>query len=453
MFLRILVIMLVSIPVSAWAQSAKGSFNLNRFDPSERGSEWFLNDSLDLRGHLRPAVGAVFDYGYKPLVIYNDNLTTRSALVEHQLMLNLGVNMVLWERWRIGFNLPIALFQHGEPGLVLGVQYVPPNQAALGDVRFGTDVRLFGVYGGPVQVAIGALLWLPTGRPDLYTGDGTVRLMPRASIAGDIAWFSYSASFGFHFRPKVQSFAVAPVGSELVLKVAFGAHLAQKTIMVGPEISASTVTSNPSGLFSARTATNIEALLGVHWRFVRDFRVGAGVGPGLSRGLGTPEVRALLGIEYVPQPIDKSVIVTEEGEVRERASSVQASPDDRDNDGVANLIDACPDVEGLVTKNPATNGCPDSDGDGFYDNLDYCPFVVGVAQPGKRNGCPLDRDLDGQIDAVDMCPDEPGPESSDRRINGCPDRDGDGIIDRLDRCPAQPGIRWSDPTRDGCPEK
>jgi len=440
--------------MSAWAQSAQGTFNLNRFDPAEKGSEWFTADSLDLRGHVRPAVGVLLDYGYKPLVIYNDDLTTRSALVRHQLMLHAGLSMVFWDRWRVGIDLPIALFQEGQPGLVLGTQYVPPTRAAIGDIRVGTDVRVLGRYGGPVQLALGALLWLPTGQPALYTGDGTVRVMPRATVAGDISWFAYSASFGFHFRPKVQSFAVAPIGSELVLRIAVGVHLANRRIMIGPEFAASTGTANPSGLFSARTATNIEALLGIHWRFLSDWRLAAAVGPGLSRGLGTPEIRAILGFEYVPQLREKeNIIVTEEGTEHERSSSAQVSPDDRDNDGIANGIDACPDSEGMATTNPATNGCPDSDGDGIFDNGDSCPFVAGIAQPGKRNGCPPDKDLDGLIDTVDACPDEPGPNSSDRRIAGCPDRDADGIIDRLDRCPNVPGIRWSDPSRDGCPAK
>ncbi|MEY4514285.1 MAG: hypothetical protein RLZZ450_6407, partial [Pseudomonadota bacterium] len=41
----------------ARAQSVSSGFALDRFEPSERGSEWFSQDSLDLRGHLRPAIG------------------------------------------------------------------------------------------------------------------------------------------------------------------------------------------------------------------------------------------------------------------------------------------------------------------------------------------------------------------------------------------------------------
>ena len=48
----------VSVLLTGEASYAQGQgFALNRFDPAERGSDWFVLDSLDLRGHLRPAVG------------------------------------------------------------------------------------------------------------------------------------------------------------------------------------------------------------------------------------------------------------------------------------------------------------------------------------------------------------------------------------------------------------
>ena len=52
---------------------AEGGFALDRYEPSERGSDWFANESLDLRGNGRLALGAVGDYAYKPLVFYDAN--------------------------------------------------------------------------------------------------------------------------------------------------------------------------------------------------------------------------------------------------------------------------------------------------------------------------------------------------------------------------------------------
>lgn len=88
--------------------------------------------------------------------------------------------------------------------------------------------------------------------------------------------------------------------------------------------------------------------------------------------------------------------------------------------------------------------CPDRDNDGIPDIVDKCPDIPGLEE---EFGCPLyDADGDGIDDSEDECPDEPGT----RENNGCPfiDRDGDGVIDKLDQCPDIIGMV----DLDGCPE-
>ncbi len=130
---------------------------------------------------------------------------------------------------------------------------------------------------------------------------------------------------------------------------------------------------------------------------------------------------------------------------------------DRDHDGVFDDEDACPDVPGIRTPDPKTNGCPrgDRDHDGVFDDEDACPDVPGIRTSDPRtNGCPRgDRDHDGIFDDEDACPDVPGIRTSDPKTNGCPrsDRDNDGIFDDEDACPDVPGVRTNDPKTNGCP--
>jgi len=105
---------------------------------------------------------------------------------------------------------------------------------------------------------------------------------------------------------------------------------------------------------------------------------------------------------------------------------------DRDGDGVADEIDACPDEA-----SPTRDGCPlsdDRDNDGVPDSEDACPDDVGWID---HDGCPTpgDSDGDGVADEDDACPEESGlPE-----VEGCPDRDGDSIPDHEDADPDVPG--------------
>src|SRR5678810_1416914 len=99
--LRCAVVVLGVVLFGERALAAPVGFDVNRLDPSERGSDWFANESLDLRGHVRPAVGLLGDYGYKPLVVYNADGSERAAIVKHQLYAHLGAGLILFDRLRL----------------------------------------------------------------------------------------------------------------------------------------------------------------------------------------------------------------------------------------------------------------------------------------------------------------------------------------------------------------
>ena len=462
----LLVAATVSFASGASAQNTQG-FALNRFDPSERGSEWFVMDTLDLRGHVRPAIGVVGDWGYKPLVLYNGDGSERASIVEHQLFTHLGGSLVLWDRVRAAVNAPIALYQTGDsPARRDGTaRYVSPD-TAFGDLRVSADLRLLGEHGGVFNSAIGVALYLPTGSRDSYTGDGNVRFTPRAAIAGDIDVFSYGARVGFNYRPLTERYEGNPLGSEITIGASAGLRFLDKKLLIGPELYGSTVTNE--GSFFEKKTTPLEWLLGGHYTH-GDFRFGVGMGTGLTRGWGTPVLRTVASIEWVPafdgdgdgdgikdsEDACPTVPGVRTGDPRTNGCPAEAPAfHDRDGDGVQDEVDACPDIPGVRSDDPAKNGCPpDRDGDGVWDPVDACPDVPGIkSDDPAKNGCPPDRDGDGVWDPQDACPDVPGEKSEDPAKNGCPpDRDGDGIVDKDDACPDTPGPADPDPKKNGCP--
>jgi len=143
-------------------------------------------------------------------------------------------------------------------------------------------------------------------------------------------------------------------------------------------------------------------------------------------------------------------------------------PRDRDQDGIADTEDICPDEPGPSS----AQGCPDTDADGIADKTDKCPSVKGVI---KYEGCPVpDTDNDGVNDEMDKCatvfgskdyegcpiPDTDGDGINDDedkcrevpgygRYEGCPipDRDNDGVNDETDQCPDAAGVKENN----GCP--
>jgi OOP family OmpA-OmpF porin len=392
------------VPGSASAQTTASGFAVNHFDASERGSEWFVMDSLDLRGNLRPAVGAVFEQAYRPLVLTDTNGDIKKSIVRDQSFLHLGASLVLWNRLRVAADIPIMTYADGHTGVADGTTYpAPVNSAGIGDVRLGADVRLVGQHGDPFTAAVGVQVSLPTGAQDSYAGDGSTRITPHLLAAGDVGIFTYAAKAGVVVRTYGESYDDGQVGTELDVGAAAGLRLADKKLVVGPEVFAKSVFTD--GAFFSKKATPVEGLLGAHYTFLDCLRGGAGVSTGLSEGYGTPVFRGVVSLEWTPgihkdeppPPPPRPPVAEPVG---------VAPPADRDKDGILDALDACPDVAGVASDDPKKNGCPvdpDRDHDGIPNESDACPDEPGKPNSDpQKNGCPAAFVRDGKIQILEQ---------------------------------------------------
>jgi len=396
----------------ASAQATATGFSLDQFNPSERGSEWFAEDSLDLRGDPSAAVGLVGELAVRPLVIYNPDGSTQSVPVRDQLILHPGASVTLFSRVRLGLDVPVAVYQAGSSGALDGVAYPAVTSGGVGDLRLGADVRLAGSYLDAFSIALGAQVFVPSGNSAQYLGDNSVHaVLPRVLVAGQVGWFAYAAHVGFQYRGLNASVAGTTFGNGLVFGASAGVRAAREKLLVGPELYGSTQVSGSS--FASQT-TPVELLLGAHYLLGADVRVGAGVAPGLTKAYGEPEVRVLASLEWVtpagptPPPPPESAATPPEPAPAPPPSepAPPPPPPDRDRDGIPDAEDACPDVPGVKTDDPKTNGCPpdpDRDRDGIPNEQDACPDAAGPknADPTK-NGCPAAAVVGKQIVIVDQ---------------------------------------------------
>ncbi|MEZ4229418.1 MAG: OmpA family protein [Polyangiaceae bacterium] len=438
-------VLLASLVVANVAPAQDAGFALTQFDPSDRGSNWFALESLDFDGHLQAAIGVVGDWAYKPLVLYNGDGDEVQAVVEHQVFAHVGGSLTLWDDLKLGVNIPLAVVNSGESGTTTNSSFSSKDGATIGDVRVGGDYRLLGKPGDLLRLGLGVGVFLPTGSQERFTGDGSVKIQPRLGIAGDAGQMAYAARLSTNIRTEDQTLDGDTVGTEVGFAASVGVKLVEDKLLLGPEIYGTTGVSDGDAFFAKRT-TPFEVIVGGHYQVAKDWTAGLGVGPGLTRGFGSPQVRVLASIEYRPK-------------VEEEAPP--PAPKDTDGDGIFDDVDACPTVPGVASDDPKKHGCPlpgDRDNDGIIDAEDACPDEPGVkSDDPAKNGCPLpkDRDNDTILDEVDACPDEPGVASDDPAKNGCPppkDTDGDGILDPEDACPDQAGVPSTDPKKHGCPK-
>jgi OOP family OmpA-OmpF porin len=464
-----------SIAPAARAQSVTG-FQADRFNPSERGSEWFALDTLDMRGGIRPAVGVVGEWASGVFRLKNPDGSAGTTVVDQQMYLHAGASLVLADFIRLGVNVPVNVLDTGSTGRsTSGQTYYAPSNPGLGDSRIGVDLRLIGKYASPFTLAVGGQYFIPTGQASDFSGDGVAHGLVRVQAAGESGIFAWALNVGYNIRAQQRFVDGSAYGTALMYGAAVGLRLAERHLLIGPEIYGEANTAN-SGSFFAGGSTPVEALLGLHYTIGEDWRIGGGAGPGITRDLGSPAVRVLLSAEWTPgyhepvkAPPPPVAVADRDGDgipdsedacpdkpgVKTNDPKTNGCPPDKDGDGIPDAEDACPNVPGVKTDNPKTNGCPpDKDGDGIPDAEDACPDVPGVKTDNpKTNGCPPDKDGDGIPDAEDACPDVPGVKTDNPKTNGCPsDRDGDGIPDAEDACPDAPGPKTDDPKTNGCPK-
>jgi OmpA-OmpF porin, OOP family len=426
---------LLGAAARAEAQEAtQEGFALDRFQPAPAGDRMFGVQSPYTAGDPAPHLMILGDYAQDPLVLRTeDGNEDRGTIVGSQLLLHLSASVALWNRITVSGDLPIAL-QSGDGGRAGGAELAKPTGTALGDLRLGLRATLYGGYFDPFQVAVAGYVFLPTGKPEAFSGDGSVRGAPQLVLGGRFDRAVWSLAAGPELRSTV-SYANVEPGTAVQWGAGVGLLLDdERRLQIGPELSGSVTV----GDLQQRT-TNVEGLLGGRYRIADDIEAGLGIGPGFTAGVGTPSFRAVAMVAFSPE--------------------VKPPPKDTDRDGIMDPDDACPDVSGVASKDRAKHGCPppkDTDGDGIVDPLDACPDVAGVADPDpKKNGCPPPKDTDGDgiVDPLDACPDVAGVADPDPKKHGCPppDRDGDKVPDAADACPDLPGLVTTDPATNGCP--
>ena len=398
----------------------------------------------------------VMSYASKPLVL--DTMTAQgmrtSALVERSGLLQLGGAIALLGRLELGAHMPFYA-QSGDAG---STGFQAASGAAIGNLTLHAKARLWRSSGDNViMVGAAASAMLPTASKDQFTGSGDPegRLLVLASFT--------PAALGARLALSVNAGAVLRSKSEFANIVeqsgaAWGLGASVRAIQgvwVTGELFGETMPSAQRTLAAngamgpATTLSRVEGLAGLTIRPDPRWAIGLAIGRGLTDAVGTPELRGVFSLAYVP------------GHAAGPGRTVELPrPDgDADGDGIPDSVDKCPNDPEDKDMFEDTDGCPDPDNDhdGIPDEADKCPLDPEDKDGFQdEDGCPdKDNDGDGIPDAIDKCPNEPEDKDGFQDLDGCPDpdNDGDGIPDVADKCPNEPETINGIQDDDGCPDK
>jgi outer membrane protein OmpA-like peptidoglycan-associated protein len=383
--------------------AAAQSFRLDRFRSAERPDDGFGVRRLSAFGHMRLGALVSGDYAHEPLVIERAGAggSQAASVVDHQLTLKVDLSLGLWDRVIAFAGMDVLSLVRGPKSPIVPVPAA--DGAGVGDLALGARVRILGeasdFFGLGAQVA----LILPTSGSSSYSGEDTVAVRPELIAELRPKHARVSFNLGTLVR-KAQQVLDAQVASELSYGVAVGVPVVKRVELLGELAGAFTYKD-----FASRNSTDVSWLLGGKFVSEQGLYVGVSGGTGLTHGVGSPDGRVVAQLGYLSKVPAKPV-------------PALPPPIDRDQDGLLDRDDGCPEVAEDVDGFEDTDGCPelDNDRDGVLDASDACPDQAEDRDGlDDEDGCPEDDvDGDGVLDAVDACPIVKGPASE----RGCPAR-------------------------------
>ncbi|MFB6263384.1 MAG: OmpA family protein, partial [Bradymonadaceae bacterium] len=352
----------------------------------------------------------------------------------------------LFDRIELGATVPFVSYQQTRsPGLGLG----STASSGLGRSEVYGAVEIVPHERSPVAVAAVVSGLLPASPSHSYLGPSTPGGGSSLRVTGDIGPMRLTADLGATLQSET---AVGSTSIGHRLDAAAGVEYSPDPSWgLGAAFESATRLTAP---LQAPDVSRGELLLGGRYRPLDWLELSGALGRGVVRGVGAPDLRAVVSIAYRRRPQPSGGPCEYQGTSPPSELTPADCPDrDFDGDGVVNSEDKCPETAEDVDGFRDSDGCPDSDNDkdGEADRRDPCPnhpedddgFL-------DQDGCPdLDNDGDGILDDRDQCAEATEDFDGVRGRDGCPDpdNDNDSILDTRDRCPRRAGPA----SNRGCP--
>ena len=378
------------------------SFDLQLFHPAVGARSFITLDSAEVLEHRLMHFGLVMNYQREPFsysLRSADATTVNSktiAPVRDLATAELVAAVGLFNRFEIGAALPLSVSWEDDRidayGRLSGG--AATSVVGLGDLRvegkgelvgFGTD-RAF-------LLSLSAGGTLPTGDNSAFFGEKTVTGRLRALLEYQRGeWLRALAMLGGLFREK-SVFLGSPESHAALYGLAAEVKPTEQIGVLAE------VTGRVASKYYDTNPAEFDAAMRFYFPPMLNLLMGAGFG--LNHGIGSPLVRAYVGLGYAPDYRD------------------------RDHDGIPDVYDRCPDEPEDFDGFQDADGCPDpdNDGDGIPDVLDKCPNEPEDFDGFEDNdGCPdPDNDHDGIPDVKDKCPNQPETYNNFKDDDGCPD--------------------------------
>lgn len=269
------------------AHALESSFNAINFTPATDNTNYYTVWGSKTLDPLQFNTNLIFDYGRKPLECDG---CPQNDVISHLIVGNLGFGIGITERFEIGINLPVVMYNQ----FYNETTGVEQTDGGIGDVSFSTKIRLVDIDAHRVGFSLLPFLTAPTGDSEKFLGNGSVT--GGASFIVDFKpadVFEIALNAGYRFRDDVTRTSTR-IDDQILYGVGLVGHVTDHVDVLG-EIQGSTVARDAWG---SVPQSPLEAEVGVRYRMDNGFAFNVGGGPGIIDGVGSPTFRAIAGISF-----------------------------------------------------------------------------------------------------------------------------------------------------------
>lgn len=313
--------LLLSQAAFAQATNSAYAFNTQNYRPPVDSEMLLWTDDASLKPDLWWSTRIWGSYVKNPLVYeYADTTLDDDVLVGDVLQLDL-IPAFSFKHIRLGVDLPLYLTSSGDQ---------VNTGSGLGDIALDLKGTILDTDDAPLGLALAGRMALPTATVDAPLGNdglgGELSLIVDRRF-GDLL---LAANLGTRFMPEI-ALDGATLNDQFLWRLGAGYAITDDN---GVSVDIAGM-SNYSEPLSNAAASPIEFMVG-GWQRISNYVLRAGIGTGMTEGIGSPDFRAVLAFSYEPPP-DR----------------------DTDLDGLVDRLDDCPedpeDKDGYMDE----DGCPD----------------------------------------------------------------------------------------------
>jgi hypothetical protein len=242
-------------------------------------------------------LGLFYDYANDAIELGGEKNVRESSVVDDLSVAHMVAGLGIWRGLSLGLHVPVVL--RSDLDRKLGGSSSSETGFTMSDATLSLKYHLTRAFG--LDWGVMPILTLPTGKPELMTGDGTVTggaLLVLSDVDGRLSW---SANTGWLQRQKAL-IVEDDRARDLVVRGQFVASGGVAWSVI-PEVS---VAGNLQFKISAGEGLDLtrsspaEWMVSTRWKVLVDTGLFAGFGTGLGKGYGSPDYRAVAGVNWTP---------------------------------------------------------------------------------------------------------------------------------------------------------